>query len=740
MKNYFLLIMILIPGFISGQTFKGQLLNSVSSPIEDAYILNATKGNHAHSDAEGYFSLGKTKAGDTLVIISLGFEQEKTVVKKENFNKVNKITLKRKAYNIKEVTITGNMKSLNVISNIDLNIKPINSAQEVLRKVPGLFIGQHAGGGKAEQLFFRGFDLDHGTDIDITVDGMPVNMVSHAHGQGYADLHFLIPELIDKIDFGKGGYYVDKGNFSTTGYIDFKTKDKIENNSTSIEYGMFNTVRNVSLIKLFNTEKQNAYFAGEYYLTDGAFESPQDFSRINLTGKYTVHINPEDKISFLASYFTSKWNASGQIPQRAVDAGIISRFGAIDDTEGGFTSRTNLNLQYNHKMNEKSFIKSHFYYTQYAFELYSDFTFFLNDSINGDQIRQKENRKIFGSDIVLNRIYDLSISKLTMKYGVGYKENQISGDELSHTKERKYTLKQIKFGNVYESNGYGFVSSNFDFGKWLLNAGVRADAFKFNYVDLLDTVYNTQSLNKTVFSPKLNFVYNPNHDIQIYLKTGKSFHSNDTRVIAAGNVKEMLPASYGSDLGMMWKPFSSVIINSALWVLYLEQEFVYVGDEGVVEPNGETFRRGVDFGIRWQMTSWLFFNNNLNWCYGRSLNEQESENYIPLAPDLTSTGGLSLKTDFGLTGGIHYRYMKNRPANEDGSITAKGYFITDLIANYRFKRITFGFSIDNLFNVDWNETQFATLTKLKDETSPVEEIHFIPGTPFFLKAKISYKF
>lgn len=740
MKNSLLAIFLFIPGLIFGQTFKARLLNTAKEPIEDAYIQNITRGSHSHSDANGYFSFNKTFPGDTLVIISLGYEQKKVTVSKENIVKLNIFILTRKPFNINEVTITGNLKSLNVITDIDLNAKPINSSQEVLRKIPGLFIGQHAGGGKAEQLFFRGFDLDHGTDIDITVDGIPVNMVSHAHGQGYADLHFLIPELIDKIDFGKGGYYADKGNFSTTGYVNFQTKDKLENSSTAVEYGMFNTIRNVSLIKLLNNENQNAYIATEYYLTDGAFDSPQDFSRINLTGKYSAFLNSSDKLTFLASYFTSKWNASGQIPQRAVDAGLISRFGAIDDTEGGFTSRTNLNLHYNHKIDENSFIKTNFYYSEYNFELYSDFTFFLNDSINGDQIRQKEDRQIFGSDVVLNKKYKLPSFDINLKYGIGYLENQIKNDELSHTKERKITLQQIKLGNVYESNGYGYISSNFNFKKWLINAAIRTDFFNFNYVDLLDTVYNSKKLGKAVVSPKLNLIYNKTHNFQLYLKAGKSFHSNDTRVVVSKNVKEMLPASYGSDLGIIWKPVSSVIINTGLWFLYLEQEFVYVGDEGIVEPSGKTQRQGIDLGIRWQIVPWLFFKNNVNWCYGRSIDEPEGQNYIPLAPDLTSTGGISIKTEFGLSGGIHYRYIKNRPANEDNSIVAKGYFITDFILNYNFKKISFGVSIDNLFNTDWNETQFATLTRLKNETYPAEEIHFIPGTPFFLKGKITYRF
>ncbi len=740
MKKVVFLFFLLSPYFVFGQTFKGRLLNLSNSPVEDAYIQNAAKGNHSHSDAEGFFSLSKTYPGDTVVIISLGYEQKQIIISKDKLNKRQTIKLKRKAYNIKEVTITGNLNSLNVISDIDLNIRPINTSQEILRKVPGLFIGQHAGGGKAEQLFFRGFDLDHGTDINITVDGMPVNMVSHAHGQGYADLHFLIPELIDKIDFGKGSYYADKGNFTTTGYVNFTTKDKLETSSTSVEYGMFNTIRNVSLIKILSTGNQNAYVAGEYYLTDGPFDASQHFSRINFTGKYTALIHSEDKLSLLCSYFKSKWDASGQIPQRAVNEGLIDRFGAIDDSEGGNTGRTNINFKYTHFIDEHTFVKSHFYLSHYNFELYSDFTFFLNDSINGDQIRQKEDRMIYGSDIKLTKKYLFSDFKLNTNYGIGFLENQIFGDELSHTKDRIITLKQIKLGNIYESNAFAYVSYDLNFGKWMLNAAVRSDYFIFNYINLLDSSYNSESVNKNIFSPKFNILYNGNHNFQLYFKAGKGFHSNDTRVVVAERGRKCLPASYGADLGLIWKPISNIILNVGLWDIYLEQEFVYVGDEGVVEPSGKTNREGVDFGIRYQIKPWLFFNNNINWCYGRSLNEPEGENYIPLAPDLTSTGGLSVKTDFGLTGGIHYRYMKSRPANEDYSIVAKGYFITDLIMNYQYRRVVFGISVDNLFNVDWNETQFATLTRLKNEKNPVEEIHFTPGTPFFLKGKITYMF
>jgi len=289
------------------------------------------------------------------------------------------------------MVITEELNTVSTISRLDLKVTPVNSSQEVLRKVPGLFIGQHAGGGKAEQIFLRGFDVDHGTDVSISVDGMPVNMVSHAHGQGYSDLHFVIPETINKIDFGKGGYYAQEGDFNTAGYVNFETKDYLKESSISASAGQFNTLRTVGLFDLLeNTKNQNAYVALEYIATDGPFESPQNFNRLNLFGKYVMYSPENDKLTLTASHFTSRWDASGQIPQREVDNGNMTRFGAIDDTEGGETERTNFNVTFDNYISDDTKLSANAFYSHYAFELYSNFTFFLEDPVNGDQIKQKE--------------------------------------------------------------------------------------------------------------------------------------------------------------------------------------------------------------------------------------------------------------------------------------------------------------------------------------------------------------
>ena len=194
------------------------------------------------------------------------------------------------------------------------------------------------------------------------------------------------------------------------------------------------------------------------------------------------------------------------------------------------------------------------------------------------------------------------------------------------------------------------------------------------------------------------------------------------------------------DLGTNFKPSAKVWINTALWYLFLQQEFVYVGDEGIVEPSGKTRRFGVDVGIRWQLHTHLFYNTDFNYTLARSIEDPQGENRIPLAPELTMTGGLSLQLDNGFSGGLAYRFIKDRPANEDNSIIAEGYFITDLNLNYQFKKVSFGLAVENLFNQDWNEAQFATESRLFEEANPVEELHFTPGSPFFFRGKVSYVF
>lgn len=737
MKYLYLTLLSLHALSLTGQTVQGRVVTDGRSPVVGAYIIHLNSEHHTHSNELGNFELDGVVAGDSLQITYLGYRSERLRVPAKGEELT--VVLEESFFDLDAITVSPSIRSLDVTTAIDARLRPVNSAQDVLRRVPGLFIGQHAGGGKAEQIFLRGFDIDHGTDVAISVEGMPVNMVSHAHGQGYADLHFIIPEAIEQIDYGKGPYYADRGNFATAGYVDFGLRERLDQSSVTAELGSFNTLRAVGLFDLLDQERSSAYLASEYVLTDGPFTSSQHFSRLNLMGRFTTELGTGSKVSLLASHFDSKWDASGQVPERAVASGRIGRFGAIDDTEGGYTGRTNLLAQFTKVIDRNTFVKTAAYFTRYDFELFSNFTFFLEDPENGDQIRQSEDRQLFGLHSEYNHHFNMAGGEGALRAGLGLRYDNIDDVELSRTKNRQELLERLQYGDIDESNLFAYLGADLEFGKLTINPALRVDHFVFNYVDRLQSTYDRQEQRKTALSPKLNFLYTASNQLQLYLKTGVGFHANDTRVVLDRSADDILPAALGADLGATFRPAGRLFVEAALWYLYLQQEFVYVGDAGIVEPSGQSRRLGIDLSLRYQLTDWLFADADVNYAYARSIEEPEGQDRIPLAPNLTSTGGFSVLRQ-RLTAGLRYRYLRDRPANEDNSIVAEGYWLVDANVNYRFGPLTLGVVAENLLDTEWKETQFATESRLRNEPVSVEEIHFTPGAPFFLRGVLRYGF
>lgn len=718
-------------------TKSGVIYSDTKETIPNAHI-SASNGTFALSDAQGKFALEGVKLNDTLLITHLGFMPTIHVVR--DFEP-SEFVLIATSVELEQVTVARSLKAINTITEVDVAKKPVSSSQEVLTKVPGLLIGQHAGGGKAEQIFLRGFDIDHGTDVTISVDGMPVNMVSHAHGQGYADLHFVIPETIEGIDFGKGLYYPDKGNFNTAGYVDLKTKSRLKESLVSVEYGMFNSLRALGMFNLMKGKKDHdAYIASEFQMTDGPFDSPQNFNRINLMGKYTGRITESQILTLSASYFNSKWDASGQIPVRAVQSGQIGRFGAIDDTEGGNTHRINANLNHQAVIGEHTSINTNAFYSRYGFELYSNFTFFLNDSVNSDQIKQFERRNLAGFQTEVNHHYHLDKATIGIKGGLGFRYDDVNDVELSRTANRDSLITPLALGDVDEANMYGFVGADIEFGDFLVNAAVRLDHFNFGYHDKLSASYTSNSVQTIKASPKLNVIFSPDTKWQLYFKSGMGYHSNDSRVVVQQGNRQTLPTAYGADLGTIVKPIKNLYLNAGLWYLFMEQEFVYVGDEAVVEPSGRSQRLGVDLSLRYQPFKWLFLHADVNYAFARSIDSPLNESRIPLSAAWTSVGGFSVDFPIGIQGGLNYRWISDRPANEDNSIIAKGYFVIDGNVSYTWRKWTAGVVVQNVLNTEWNETQFATESRLQNEAQSVEEIHFTPGTPIAVRGKVSVRF
>lgn len=727
---------------------KGTVINAATlQPLPNVVVSLEGSIKTTLSDALGRFSFaGLQEQRYNITVSSIGFAPLTISVLANELSVTDlRLALHPAGLELKEVAISaGRKQDLNQVSAIDFKLRPMRTTQDLLRVVPGLFIAQHAGGGKAEQIFLRGFDIDHGTDINITVDGMPVNMVSHAHGQGYADLHWVIPETIESFRFGKGPYYAEVGDLGTAGYVAFKTKDALDHNLVKIEAGNFNTGRAVALLKMpFSgkaRETQSGYFGGEYYHSDGPFESSQNFNRYNGIARYNVFLNRNNLLHVTGSYFYSKWDASGQVPDRAVKEGLIGRFGSLDNTEGGTTGRANLNLQLTSQLSDGTSWKNQVYYAHYDFSLYSNFTLFLLDSLNGDQIHQSESRHVYGYNTAFTRESHIGTRDLTLTLGGGLRHDRINDIMLERTKARMPLGVYNARGDIRQLNSFGWTNGVLNLSpKLTVNAGLRYDNITYEYYDRLTGEHRKTSASR--FSPKLNFSFSASRNVKLFLNTGGGFHSNDARVAVPRNGKEILPPAYGADLGATFKAWDRLVVTAALWTLYLQQEFVYVGDEGVVEAGGRTIRNGVDLSLRYQALPWLFADVDLNYSHARSAEPEVGEDkYIPLAPNFTSIGGLTAQWKNGLRAGLRYRYIADRPANEGNTVTAKGYFINDLVCGYTHKRFDYSLSVENLFNVEWNEAQFDTESRLNGEAEPVSELHYTPGTPLFFKLGLSYSF
>jgi outer membrane receptor protein involved in Fe transport len=426
-------------------SLRGSVLDAnTRAPLAGALVTLENANRQTYTDNLGFYQFVDLTAGSYTVRVNyLGYDidaQEVAVRDSETSGISHYLVRGAVELQTVEIAAAPNVQS-QVVSALDIHLRPVNTSQDVLRMVPGLFIAQHAGGGKAEQIFLRGFDIDHGTDIATSTDGIPDNMVSHAHGQGYADLHYLIPETVERVNFGKGPYYAPYGNFATAGYVGFQTKNALDRNMVKFQTGMFDTYRALGMFKLIDRQQgnrtHNAYVATDYFFSNNYFDSPQAYNRFSFMGKYNGTVNENTYLTAMVQSFTSSWDASGQIPDRAVDSGQIGFFGAIDDTEGGNTNRTNVSLQLGTQLPDGGLLRNQFYLSHYEFELFSNFTFFLEDPVNGDQIKQKEKRNLFGYNGSYNRKDDWGGLNGETEIGLQIRADDTQNSELSRTKAAK---------------------------------------------------------------------------------------------------------------------------------------------------------------------------------------------------------------------------------------------------------------------------------------------------------------
>jgi outer membrane receptor protein involved in Fe transport len=632
-----------------------------------------------------------------------------------------------------------------LIPGRDFELRPQGRPADVLRYVPGLILGQHQGGGKSEQYILRGFDADHGTDVALFVDGMPINLRSHAHGQGYADQHFVIPETLKQVDAYKGPYFVEFGDFATAGAFNFVTLDTVPENVFEAAGGSWNTQRFLTLLSP-TRERVKTLFAGEVYYSDGPFDRPQRYIRTNFFAKASAALSENVDASGWLSYLNSNWFASGQIPTRALRSGLIDRFGSIDDSEGGNTQRLSGNADLRWTVSDKETVRVHAYGQYYQLDLFSNFTFFLNDPVNGDEIEQSDrHRTVFGLDTSYER-RDTPLG-IPLKSSAGF---QFRSDRmrvvLANVADR-HLLARTQDVDIFQTSYSPYVKFDAAPLSWLrIVTGARGDLFDFNVGNNLSGVPDQPdgSSTRVIPSAKFNAILGPWWQTELFGNFGTGFHSNDARAVVQDATLPALAQATGWEFGVRTKIIPRVEASFTYWWLNLSSELVFSGDEGTTEASGASKRQGLEFALKIRALDWLTLSGNVT--YTPVAEFFSGGGAIPLAPRVTAFADITARLPFGLAANATMRYISDRWADEERTQTARGYTLVDLGLRYRYNMtdrtaLDAFVTLENVANVKWREAQFYNTSRLPGEpTEGVQDIHFTPGNPRTVLGGLALRF
>jgi len=652
---------------------------------------------------------------------------------------------------IPEVSVVGERpvaaSSQQFIPDKDILLQPQGRPAQVLRLIPGFIAVEHSGGaGKADQYFLRGFDADHGTDVAFFIDNMPINLRTHGHGQGYTDLNFIIPETIQGIDVVKGTYHAEFGDFNTAGAVRFKTREVLQENVVQGGGGQFDTQRYLLMLSP-TKDKVRTLFAAEGYYTNGPFENDNRYFRFNFMGKATVNPTVRSELSVTGSYQKSNWNASGEIPFRAVTDGTIDRFGSIDPSEGGKTQRTTGRLQYHYDTPSGGQFFADAYLMYYKLDLWTNFTFFLDDPVNGDGINQHDQRYMYGGNLGYQQAGELFGIHSAATAGFQVRDDSISNIRLG-TQTKRTATGTIVESAVEEASYSPYVKLELQPMPWMrLAGGVRADYFTFDVRNLCDTCPQQPAGRKDSgqVSPKGNLILGPWFNTEFFLNYGTGFHSNDARSTVAGDSSPLARAQ-GVEVGLRSKPWGPdrMELMATFWGLDLNSELVFVGDAGTTEARGATRRYGVEAGARGQIYGPLHFNGSLTWTHAEF---KDTGLAIPLAPELTAYAALLLRWPEGLSSQVQMTYLGVRPLTEDRTVNAPSWLVFDVTERYQLPiklshgRLEAFLFVQNLFDTNWEGATFAFTSRLPNEPAGgVQDIHFVPGNPRFFMGGVGWYF
>jgi hypothetical protein len=648
----------------------------------------------------------------------------------------NLAEIENPAENLVGVAAAG---SEGAITAAQLAVRPVNRATEILETVPGMIISQHSGEGKANQYYLRGFNLDHGFDFSQTIAGIPVNMPTHAHAQGYADANFLIPELVSGVQFRKGPYYAENGDFSSAGSANINYFNVLERPIVSASGGSFDYGRFLGAVSP-QLGAGNLLAAFEWERDNGPWVSPNNKDKYNGVLRYSKG-NARNGLSLTFLGFSNHWHSTDQIPQRAVDEGLIDRFGFIEESDGGETFRYAGIFDWQRSdANDSTRLTG--YVQRYGVQLFHNFTYFLNDPINGDQFEQFERRWTSGAKLTHRRLAHFNGKSTETALGVDFRNDTIGGPlGLYHTAQTR-RLDTIRADDVSQQSVGMFADTEIEWSRTVRTTfGLRGDVYHWDVTS--NDPLNSGNDTSGILSPKVSAAFGPWHSTEFYANWGLGFHSNSGLGVVlrvdpvTGDAVMPSPAfarANGAEFGVRTVAIRGLQTTVTGWYLGFDSELIYVGDSGSTEEGPASRRTGIEITNYIYPHKWVNLDLDLSFSRARFVDVPPGEDFVPGALNRVLSAGVAVNPPAGVRngpfGGLRLRHFGPRPLLEDNSVKSRATSIVNGEVGYQFSekvRLTLeGF---NIFDAEVSDIDYFFESRLRDEPEPVEDIHFHAAIP-----------
>lgn len=650
---------------------------------------------------------------------------------------------------------TGEAANQGYVPRAQLENRPLLRPGELLESVPGLIVTQHSGDGKANQYFLRGFNLDHGTDLATAVAGMPVNMRTHAHGQGYTDLNFVIPELVDGIAYKKGTSFAEEGDFSAAGAVRMDYVSHLPQGIAQLELGEHN-YRRALLANSSTVGPGTLLYGFEWLGENGPWTVPEGVHKLNGVLRYTVPLGGGERISVTGMAYKNAWQSTDQVPLHAINEGLIPRFGAIDPSDGGAASRYSLSADWLRPLADGLF-KANAYVIKSRLQLFSNFTYALNNPEQGDQFEQFENRVTTGVNASRTWLGSVAGRESETEVGSHTRFDRLDPIRLTNTQARQpYAL--VRSDTVNETSTALYVRNSTQWLPWLRTiAGVRADQFWYSVAS--SNPLNSGNGTDHIVSPKLSVVLSPTARTDVFMNWGRGYHSNDVRgatttvdPVSADPVQKvsvLVPAT-GYEVGVRTRALApNLQLSASLWRLDIGSELVFSGDTGTTEPSRPSRRTGVELAAYYTPLPELILDADAAFSRARFRDSNPAGDSIPEAIQTTASAGVSWVHDRWMLG-ARLRYFGPRPLVEDNSVRSASSFLVNLKLGYRLqKNVRVFVEVLNVLNKQVNDIDYYYASLLKGEASPLDangvatginDRHIHPAEPRTVRAGVVWNF